>query len=80
MKLTVALIVKQDLYLGHLPIEDVNGLKDEHSGAVVTNAFTLGGLIPLEVEKNWTKVADINSLEFEPIFKVTGYYCYGASN
>jgi len=77
VNLTVALHVKQDLYLGHLPIEDINGLKDEHSGAVVTNAFTLGGLDPSLVEKTWDKVEDADSLEFEPIFKVVGYYCYG---
>lgn len=77
VELTVGLLVKQDLYLGHLPIEDINGLSNEHTGAVVTNAFTLGGLNPQEVEKTWKKVEDINSLEFEPLFKVTGYDCYG---
>jgi hypothetical protein len=46
VKLTVRLFVKQNLYLGHLPIEDINGLKDEHTGKVVTNAFTMGGLNP----------------------------------
>jgi hypothetical protein len=77
VELTVGLFVKQDLYLGHLPLEDVNGLKDEHSGALVTNAFTLGGLNPSEVEKTWKQVEDINALDFEPIFKVVGYHCYG---
>lgn len=77
VNLDVGLYVKQDLYIGHLPVEDINGLKDEHSGAVVTNAFTLGGLNPEEVEKNWIVVEDQNELEFEPIFKVTGYCCYG---
>lgn len=56
VKLTVGLYVKQDLYLGHLPINDINGLKDEHSGAVVTNAFTLGGLDPGIVEKLGSKL------------------------
>lgn len=77
VELTVALYVKQDLYLGHLPVEDVNGLKDEHSGAVVTNAFTLGGLDPSVVEKTWQQIEDTDNLKFEPIFKVVGYYCYG---
>lgn len=77
VELTVGLSVKQNLYLGHLPIEDINGLKDEHTGRVVTNAFTTGILNPDEVEKTWRKVENINSLEFEPIFKVIGYDCYG---
>jgi len=77
VELTVALHVKQDLYLGHLPVEDINGLMDEHKGAVVTNAFTLGGLDPNHVEKNWKKVEDPSTLEFEPLLKVVGYYCYG---
>jgi hypothetical protein len=77
VELTVGLFVKQDLYLGHLPIEDINGLKDEYTGAVVTNAFTLGGLNPQEVERTWKQVEDVNSLEFEPLFRVVGYDCYG---
>lgn len=75
--LTVGLFVKQNMYLGHLPIEEIDGLKDEHTGAVVTNAFTTGGLNPEEVEKTWKKVEDINALEFEPLFIVIGYNCYG---
>jgi len=77
VELTVGLFVKQHLYLGHLPVEDINGLQDEHSGAIVTNAFTLGGLNPQEVERSWSKVEDIESLEFEPLLKVVGYDCYG---
>jgi hypothetical protein len=77
VELTVRLFVKQELYLGHLPVEDINGLQDEHSGAIVTNAFTLGGLNPQDVERNWKKVDDIDALEFEPLLKVIGYDCYG---
>ena len=77
VELTVGLFVKQNLYLGHLPVEDINGLQDEHSGAIVTNAFTLGCLNPQEVERSWSKVEDIESLEFEPLLKVVGYDCYG---
>ena len=77
VKLTLGLLVKQNLYLGHLPIEDIHGLKDEQTGHVVTNAFTIGGLNPEEVEKTWKKVEDIESLDFEPLFRVVGYACYG---
>lgn len=75
--LTVGLLVKQQLYLGHLPVENIKGLKDEHTGCVVTNAFTTGGLNPNDVEKNWRKVKDFESLDVEPLFIVTGFNCYG---
>jgi len=77
VELTVGLFVKQNLYLGHLQVEEINGLQDEHSGGVVTNAFTLGGLNPEEVERNWEKIEDIESLEVQPLLKVVGYDCYG---
>lgn len=75
--LTVGLLVKQQLYLGHLPVTSIKGLKDEHTGGVVTNAFTTGGLNPTVVQKTWKKIKDIESLDFEPLFIVTGYDCYG---
>ena len=77
VKLTVRLFVKQNLYLGHLPVEDLNGLQDEHSGEIVTNAFPIGGLNPEEVQRTWKKVEDINTLDFQPIFNIVGFYCYG---
>lgn len=77
VELTVGLIVTQQLYLGHLQINNIRGLKDEYTGQLVTNAFTLGGLNPEEVERTWKKVDDLNNLEFQPLFVVTGYDCYG---
>ncbi|GIU51972.1 restriction endonuclease [Shewanella sp. KT0246] len=77
VNLTVRLLVNQNLYLGHLPVEDLNGLQDEHSGEVLTNAFTLGGLNPEEVQDSWKVVEDINKLDFQPLFKIAGFNCYG---
>lgn len=77
VELTVGLLIKQNLYLGHLPIEEINGLHDEHTGGVVTNAFTVGGLNPNEVERTWKRVKDIDSLEVQPLLRVVGYDCYG---
>ncbi|MGF1752097.1 restriction endonuclease [Vibrio makurazakiensis] len=77
VKLTVQLLVQQNLYLGHLPIEELNGLHDEHTGEIVTNAFTVGGLNPEEVQKSWKAVDDNNTLDFQPLFKIVGYDCYG---
>jgi restriction endonuclease len=75
--LQVRLLVKQQLYLGHLPIENIRALKDEHTGFVVTNAFTTGGLNPELVQKKWKKVDKDEALDFEPLFIVKGYNCYG---
>ena len=75
--LTLRLFVKQNLYLCHLPVEDINGLQDEHTGHIVTNAFTLGGLNPDEVERDWQRIEDMGTIEFEPLLKVVGYNCYG---
>lgn len=77
VNLTVGLLVKQNLYLGHLPINEMHGLHDQQTGLVVTNAFTTGGLNPNLVEKTWTHIEDVNSLEVEPLFRLIGYDCYG---
>jgi len=75
--LEVRLLVKRQLYLGHLSIQRLKGLTAEHTGHVVTNAFTTGELDPLFVQNNWKKVIEGEKLEFEPVFKVVGYNCYG---
>lgn len=79
VRLTVRLLVKQQVYLGHLPLEKVSGLKDEQTGGLVTNAFTTGILDPVFVQNNWKKVEDMENLEFTPLFLVKGYNCYGSS-
>jgi hypothetical protein len=77
VSLTAGLFVKQNLYLGYLPVEEIEGLHDEHSGYVVSNAFTTGILSPEDVEKNWKKIDDEKELKIEPVFKITGYHCFG---
>lgn len=69
--------VKQQLYLGFLGINEIRGLKDEHTGAVVTNAFTTDFIDPLFVQNNWKKIESMQDLRFEPIYVVQGLYCYG---
>ncbi|WP_272656891.1 MULTISPECIES: restriction endonuclease [unclassified Providencia] len=80
VRLYLRLVVKQYLFLGHLPIEDIHGLHDEQTGYIVTNAFTLGGLNASEVEKTWEKIEDIDSIKFKPLLKVTGFNCYGVDS
>ncbi len=62
-ELTVSILVRQNLYFGHIPIQQLSGFRDELSGAVITNAFTIGLVDPNEVEQNWTR---INSKEEAP--------------
>jgi hypothetical protein len=62
-ELTVSILVRQNLYFGHIPIQQLSGFRDELSGAVITNAFTIGLVDPNEVEENWTR---INSKEEAP--------------
>lgn len=77
VKLTVSLEVSQQLYLGHVPIERLRGLKDEQTGLVVTNAFTLGGLDPIQVQNQWKKVPSESDLPFQPVLKAIGLHSWG---
>lgn len=56
VSLTVSLIVRQQLYLGRLPLVKIRGLKDEHTGGIVTNAFTTGDVSAEEIVQNWLLV------------------------
>ena len=53
VSLGMHLLVKQTVYFGFLEIVKIRGLRDEHTGNVVTNAFTTGVLDEEEVEKTW---------------------------
>lgn len=77
VKLTVSLEVSQQLYLGHVPIERLRGLRDEQTGLVVTNAFTLGGLDPIKVQNQWKKVSGESGLPFQPVLKAIGLHSWG---
>jgi hypothetical protein len=53
VELTVSTLVQRELYFGQLPVPRVSGFKDEFSGMVITNAFTIGLVSPEEVERDW---------------------------
>ena len=74
--LYISLLVKQRLYFGYLPIEKIRGLKDEHTGFIVTNAFTTGNLNAEEVEKHWIKLKPGEEPPVRPVMKVVGLDCY----
>jgi len=80
VELTVNLLVKQELYFGELPISKISGFKDELSGKVITNAFTVGILSPDEVERNWQRIASEAELPMPPVLKLIGMVGYGDPN
>ena len=77
VQLKVNLFIKRQLYLGKLPIERIKGLKDEQTGAVVTNAFTTGVLDSVTVQNEWDKFDEGQPLPFQPLLVVVGLDCYG---
>ncbi len=75
--LTVNLRIDRIFFYGQLPIEKMKGLKDEQTGAVVTNAFTTGALDFETVQNEWEEVAEGQDLLMNPLFVVIGLDCYG---
>lgn len=75
--LKVGLRIDRKFFYGHLPIEKIRGLKDEQTGAVVTNAFTTGTLDFETVQKKWEEVEEGQDLPMKPLFVVVGLDCYG---
>lgn len=75
--LTVRLLIKRQLYYGTLPITKIRGLKDEQTGAIVTNAFTTGVLDSVEVQNTWRKIEEEEELPAPPLMTVIGLDCYG---
>lgn len=74
--LTVGIRVMQRLYFGYLPIVKIRGLKNEHTGAIVTNAFTTGVLDPREVEKSWTPLKSESDAPAKPAARFVGLECW----
>jgi hypothetical protein len=70
--LTTRVQVKQQLYIGQLPIKSLKGLRDEHTGAIVTNAFKLAMVDPVEIQNEWEKVEDETALPYQVGMRMTG--------
>jgi len=77
--LTVSLMVKQTLYFGYLPIVKIRGLRDEHTGGIVTNAFTTGSLDHVEVEEKWQPVASETETPVRPALRFVGLECWSVT-
>jgi len=72
VELSVSLLVQQQLFFGNLPISKVSGFKDELSGAVITNAFTMGIFDPDQVVREWKPIASADDAPIRPMFTLRG--------
>jgi Restriction endonuclease len=75
--LTVSLLVTRHRYFGHIPITELHGLRDEQTGAVITNAFRLKLLDPVQVQNQWVKLAEGEEAPSPVSLEVVGLYCLG---
>lgn len=64
--------VSKQLFLGHIPISQISGFKDELSGDVITNAFTTGIFDPDEVMNKWEKIGAVETLPTAPFMILRG--------
>ena len=68
----ISLHVERQLYFGQYPIQQISGFKDEISGGIITNAFTVGILSPEEVERDWQRVDNEDDAPIPPVLALTG--------
>jgi hypothetical protein len=64
--ISVSLLVRRELFFGQLPVPRVSGFKDEFSGKIITNAFTIGLLDPDEVARSWLRIASDAEAPLDP--------------
>lgn len=74
--LYLSIHVTKQLYFGHVPIPNIRGLVDEHTGEVITNAFTVGGFNPGEITENWLRIDSEDDAPSKTMMKVTGLHCW----
>jgi hypothetical protein len=75
--ITVSTFVERDLYFGQLPVPRISGFKDELSGLVISNAFTVGLLDPEEVERDWKKIDREEDVPLKPVISLIGTVMWG---
>jgi hypothetical protein len=72
VEVSVSTYVQRDLYFGQLPVPKISGFKDELSGLVISNAFTIGILDPEEIEREWLKIEREEDAPIRPVISMTG--------
>lgn len=79
VSLYVAIEVREQLFSGQLPVSQISGFKDEMTGHVITNAFSIGLLDPHEIDKEWDPIASEDQLEIKPVIRLQGLICWDAN-
>ncbi len=74
--LTVSLLVEGRRYFGMMPITEIRGLRDEHTGAVVTNAFKTHLVSPEQIESGWLRLKDGAEPPKPVAVVITGLDCW----
>ncbi len=72
------MLISRQLYYGQLPVPQISGFKDEMSGHVITNAFSIGLLDPNDIENEWRKIDDEAQAEVKPVILLRGVVCWEA--
>jgi hypothetical protein len=75
--LSASLWVSRQLYFGTFPVERMSGFKDEFSGKVITNAFTLKIINPEDVEAQWLKIDSEDAAPVKPFINLIGLVGWG---
>lgn len=77
--LTASISVRSQLFFGQLPVTTMSGFKDEMTGHVITNAFSVGLLDPHEIDETWTPIASEGDLEVKPVITLQGLVCWDSN-
>lgn len=75
VSLTARINVQSYLFSGQLPVRQMSGFRDEISGNVITNAFSVGLLDPKEIWDNWSKIRGEEELDIPPVMRLEGLVC-----
>ena len=78
VELKASVMVSQKVYFGQIPIKKISGFLDEQSGKAIVNmnAFSVGLISPVEVEKTWLLINKGDKLPAHPVLTVTGLIGY----
>ena len=68
--LYVSIIVDEDRYFGHTPIEKLSGLKDEQTELIHTREFTIKVTSPEEIIKEWQRLEKGAPPPMNPLFEM----------
>ena len=78
VKLFARMKVYRQLRFGQLPVRKMSGFKDELSGEIITNAFSVGLLDPEDIERNWKHIDDECEAIPKPVIVLRGVLCWDA--